>query len=198
MRGSRRRIRLANCWPEFACPLPHRFMADDDAAGGQQLLYHTQPEREAEIQPDGVADDLGGEPAAGVAGASGCCHPTRLLTLTRRRKCPIGHQVDGAVPVALDPTAANRLLGGQDRTGELARQEMAVDRRPLPFRRRSVCDGSKARGPSYGAAPTIEIEFGCRAGNPFLTRARKTASLPHLAGTISVTRRGGVYGVASA
>jgi hypothetical protein len=62
-------------------------MADDDGAGGEQLLYHTQPEREAEIQPDGVADDLGGEPVPGVAGASGYCQPTRLLTLTRRRKC---------------------------------------------------------------------------------------------------------------
>ena len=31
---------------EFAGPLPHGFMADDDATGGQQLLDHTQPERE--------------------------------------------------------------------------------------------------------------------------------------------------------
>jgi hypothetical protein len=37
---------------EFARPLLHGFVADDDAAGGQQLLYHTQPEREPEIQPD--------------------------------------------------------------------------------------------------------------------------------------------------
>jgi hypothetical protein len=34
---------------EFERPLPHRFMADDDAAGRQQLLNHAQPEREAEI-----------------------------------------------------------------------------------------------------------------------------------------------------
>jgi hypothetical protein len=45
---------------KFARPLPHRFVANNDAAGGQQLLNHTQSEREAEIQPDGVADDLGG------------------------------------------------------------------------------------------------------------------------------------------
>ena len=49
-----------------------------------------------------MADDLGGEPVAGVAGASGYCHPTRLLTLTRRRKCPTGHQVDGAAGGPLD------------------------------------------------------------------------------------------------
>src|SRR5262249_18981507 len=71
---------------EFERPLPHRFMADDDAAGGQQLLDHAQPEREAEVQPDGVADDFGREPIPGVAGASGCRHPTRLLTPICRRK----------------------------------------------------------------------------------------------------------------
>jgi hypothetical protein len=26
---------------KFACPLPHCFVADDDAAGAQQLLNHT-------------------------------------------------------------------------------------------------------------------------------------------------------------
>jgi hypothetical protein len=45
---------------EFARPLPHRFVANNDAAGRQQLLNHTQPEREPEIQPDGVADNLRG------------------------------------------------------------------------------------------------------------------------------------------
>jgi hypothetical protein len=47
-------------------------MADDDATRGQQLLHHAQPEREAEVEPDGMADDLGREAIPGVAGASGC------------------------------------------------------------------------------------------------------------------------------
>jgi hypothetical protein len=34
---------------EFARPLSHGFVADDDAARGQQLLHHAQPEREPEI-----------------------------------------------------------------------------------------------------------------------------------------------------
>src|SRR6516162_4779545 len=63
---------------KFARPLPHRFVADDDAASGQQLLHHTKTEREAKIQPHRMADDLGGEPIPGVAGASACGHPTRL------------------------------------------------------------------------------------------------------------------------
>ena len=71
---------------KFARPLPHRFVADDDAAGGQQLLDHTQPKREPKIQPDGVADNLGGEPVTGIAGASGSRHPTRPPTSMRERK----------------------------------------------------------------------------------------------------------------
>src|SRR6516225_11416231 len=73
---------------KFARPLPHRFVANSDTASGQQLLDHPQPEREPEIQPDGVADDLAREPIPGVAGPNGCRHPTRLPTLTRWRKCP--------------------------------------------------------------------------------------------------------------
>src|SRR5262249_40462457 len=71
---------------EFARPLSYSFMADDDAAGGQRLLHHAQTEREAEIQPHGMADDLGREPIPAVAGASGGRHPTRLLTPACRRK----------------------------------------------------------------------------------------------------------------
>jgi hypothetical protein len=81
---------------EFARPLPHGLVADDDAPGGQQLLHHAQTEREAEIQPDGVADDLGWEPIAGVADASGNRHPTRLLTPVPRRKRDSARKVDGA------------------------------------------------------------------------------------------------------
>jgi hypothetical protein len=34
------------------------------------------PKREAKIQSDSVADDLGGQPVAGLAGASSCRRPT--------------------------------------------------------------------------------------------------------------------------
>ena len=37
-----------------------------DHVGGQHLLHHAQAEREAEIQPDRVADDLSGIAVAGV------------------------------------------------------------------------------------------------------------------------------------
>ena len=48
-------------------PLPHRLVTDDDAAGGQHLLDHSQAQREAEIQPDRVADDLGWKAVTGVS-----------------------------------------------------------------------------------------------------------------------------------
>src|SRR5262249_17286472 len=44
----------------------------------------------------GVPDDLGWEPIPGVAGASGCPHPNRLLTPICSRKRGKARQVDGA------------------------------------------------------------------------------------------------------
>src|SRR5262249_47554206 len=57
-RGRRRRIWFANGWPNLRAHC-RTFVADDDAAGRQQLLNHVKPERETEIQPNGMADDLG-------------------------------------------------------------------------------------------------------------------------------------------
>src|ERR1700736_305437 len=84
---------------ELARPLPHGFVADHDAARGQQLLHHAQPERKAEIQPHGIADDLGWKPMALVAGASGGRHSTRLSAPVSQRN-PEGH-VKLTVPAAV-------------------------------------------------------------------------------------------------
>ena len=81
---------------ELARPLSDGFVADDNAAGRQQLLDHAQPERETEIQPDGMADDLGREPITRRSGREPMSSiPTRLLALICRRK-RMPHQVDGA------------------------------------------------------------------------------------------------------
>src|SRR3954470_13124226 len=64
--GRRRRIWLANSWPNLSAHCPYALMADDDAARGQHLLDHAQAEREAEIQPDSVADHLRRETVAGI------------------------------------------------------------------------------------------------------------------------------------
>src|SRR5215211_4273269 len=51
---------------ELAGPLPHGLMAHVDAAGGQHLFHHAQAERKAEVEPNGVADDLAWKAVAGV------------------------------------------------------------------------------------------------------------------------------------
>src|SRR5919199_3008214 len=63
---------------ELQRPLSYSLVTDDDAACGQHLLDHAQAEREAKVEPDGVADDLGREAVAGIAGANGRPHPVRL------------------------------------------------------------------------------------------------------------------------
>jgi len=85
---------VAKSWPQLR-PLPHGFVADNDAARGPATRPHTKTEREAEIQPHGVTDDLRREPISGVAGASGCGHPIRLLTPTRRRRGRNGGDAGG-------------------------------------------------------------------------------------------------------
>src|SRR5438876_12307323 len=93
---------------ELARPLSDGFVADDDAAGRQQLLHHAQPERKAEIESHSMADDLGWEPIPGVAGASGCPHPTPLLTPICSRKHGKARQVDGAGLTTLTRISCSR------------------------------------------------------------------------------------------
>jgi len=76
-------------------PLRGSTMTDDGAGRGEQFVYHAQAEREAEGEPDGVADDLGRKLVAGVAGAGRCRHPTRLISSPPSRK-PASSQVDDA------------------------------------------------------------------------------------------------------
>jgi hypothetical protein len=48
--------------PEFVAPLPDGLVGDDNAAPQHQLLDLAEAEREAEVQPDAMADDLRGVP----------------------------------------------------------------------------------------------------------------------------------------
>ena len=47
---------------ELLAPASHRLVGDDDTALGQDQLDIAQAEAEHVVQPDGMADDLGGEP----------------------------------------------------------------------------------------------------------------------------------------
>src|SRR4051794_19740360 len=51
---------------EFPAPPPHGLIGDDNASLSQKQLNITQAEAEHMIQPDSMADDLGGEPMAVV------------------------------------------------------------------------------------------------------------------------------------
>ena len=70
-------------------------MADNDAAGGEDFIDVAQAEWKAEIEPDGMADDLSREAIAGVTGRGGRYHPVRLRDLAYLDK-PDRTQVDGA------------------------------------------------------------------------------------------------------
>jgi hypothetical protein len=52
--------------PELERPLPDRFVADDHAPRSQQFFYITEAQCQTEVQPHGVADDLGRIAVAGV------------------------------------------------------------------------------------------------------------------------------------
>src|SRR4051794_14193248 len=56
---------------ELARPLPDGLMAHVDAAGRQHLFHHAQAQRKAEVEPNGVADDLSREAIAGIGGLGG-------------------------------------------------------------------------------------------------------------------------------
>ena len=71
---------------ELGRPLSHGLVADDDAAGREHLLDRAPTQREAEIQPDGVADDFRRKPQAGVDRTSALAHAANYRSGSGRRK----------------------------------------------------------------------------------------------------------------
>src|SRR5215213_9327795 len=123
---------------ELARPLPHGLVTDDDAACGQHLLDHAQAEREAKVEPNRMADDLGRKAVASIAGANGCRHRVRLPALLPIRK-PASSQVDMALlrsgALQLQPgsnaigPAEESWYGTVCRTGRLAGADLGLCRR---------------------------------------------------------------------
>jgi len=73
------RVHLA----ELPAPLAHCLIRDDDAARGEQFLHIAIAEREAEVQPDRVADDLRREALAGVVGCPQLFHAPSIAQAAR-------------------------------------------------------------------------------------------------------------------
>src|SRR3954451_5054733 len=63
---------------ELARPLAHGLVAHVNAAGGQHLFHHAQAQREPEVEPHGVADDLARKAVTGVRGLGCGCHASHL------------------------------------------------------------------------------------------------------------------------
>jgi hypothetical protein len=79
--GARIRIVIPNFTLEILRPttaLPDRLVRHRDTTGGQHLLDHAQAQREAKVQPDRVADDLGRISITGVKRVLGRRHPAAL------------------------------------------------------------------------------------------------------------------------
>src|SRR4051795_9055186 len=88
--------------PELARPLAHGLVAHVEAAGGQHLFHHAKAQRKAEVEPDGVADDLAWKAVAGVGGLGCGCHARHRTRPDLSRQAP--PQVDGATATGFAPS----------------------------------------------------------------------------------------------
>jgi hypothetical protein len=63
---------------ELHAPLANGFIRDADSSGEQQFFDVAKAQAEAEIQPDSMADDLGGEAVVLVTVRRWCAHATSM------------------------------------------------------------------------------------------------------------------------
>jgi hypothetical protein len=64
--GFRRTQVLGNYWPEFKNPPTDRFIADHQSALSQKILDIPIAQREPEVEPDSMSDDVRWKSMAGV------------------------------------------------------------------------------------------------------------------------------------
>ena len=73
---------------ELEAPMPNAFMGHYDATFRQDQLDIAQAEAEDVIQPDRMADNVGGKPVSRIRGGFGC-HSVSLAHLPHRRQPPL-------------------------------------------------------------------------------------------------------------
>ena len=61
---------------ERLTPVADGFVRHCDASLGEQIFHITETQAESVVEPDSVADDLGGKPISAVAGRRACHRPT--------------------------------------------------------------------------------------------------------------------------
>ena len=59
---------------EFLRPVANSFVAHLNASDGEHLLNHPKAQREPEIKPDRIADNLGGKTVATIKRITRWCH----------------------------------------------------------------------------------------------------------------------------
>jgi hypothetical protein len=84
---------LVSTGPNPASPSAHRFIGDIEPSFGQQFLDVSITQGEAEIQPDGVLDDLGREAMAAVAIIALRSRRSRSMPRRSRRRSPVNLEV---------------------------------------------------------------------------------------------------------
>ena len=89
---------------EFQALLPHNLMANRDPGSGQDLVHMPQAQEKAEVEPDRVANDLGREAVAGIAGVGGYHHSPGYATLsTLANRQPEGAVIRPRLPLLSPP-----------------------------------------------------------------------------------------------
>src|SRR6516162_7935869 len=93
---------------ELQHPTPHRFIGDVEPALGQQFLHVAIAQREAEIEPDRVLDDLGRKTMAAIAERSHAA--TLTLRAALARPVSVSTPDDRILLVSPDVASGNEIL----------------------------------------------------------------------------------------
>src|SRR5271170_6555959 len=125
-----------------------------------------------------MADDLGWEPIPGVAGASRCPHPTRLLTPICSRKRGEACQVDGAIGTVQACNTQRRGWTARQPTAPLNDQEklfLTKNTLPLFDRLLDILDGIPGEVRGRGASPFFYAGLASRYEDERLTEDDRDA-----------------------
>src|SRR5271163_2942746 len=121
-RGRRQRSWLAEGLPELGTPAPDRLVADHDATCQHQLLDLTKAQREPQVQPDAVIDDLQRVAVALVRRRCGA-HPRDLSRSPMLTNVTVPWELTATKPWSWDP---NVRTGSADYRLDLAECETRI------------------------------------------------------------------------
>src|SRR2546425_4675466 len=93
---------LGNYWPEFKNPPTDRFIADHQSALSQKILDIPIAQREPEVEPDSMSDDVRWKSVAGVGDGLHLPHLTQApARLAFKCSFPISETANGPASAPL-------------------------------------------------------------------------------------------------